>query len=281
MTALLAVLTALVLAAAPVEGPAPGAVGLRYERPLGQTATYHVSLAAAGHQVSLGERLPVRWSAEVEYTEEVIARGRDGVVWLRVRSRPMAVEDATGRWQGPLAEPWPEMEVRLTSRGEVVDVSLAAGEGPSDVRRRALVSLIGQPNPVVLPSGRAAVGEGWEWAKSGAWQRNRLVGLEGEGERRVARVASESFAPLEMEERSEALGLAARLEGEVKGESQLDLLLAEGVPARHQGEMRVQTRSEVSLALPGAEKTFAMESDLRIAFDMRLVSIDGTPLDAR
>jgi len=281
MAALLAVLTAFIVAASPVGRRPAAEVELRYERPLGQVATYRLGLSVTGEQVSLGERLPVRWRAEVEYREEVIARGPGEVLWLRARGRPVEVEDRTGGWRGPLAEPWPELEVRLTERGEVRETSLAVGEEPANVRRRALVSLMAQPMPVVLPAGPVAVGEEWEWRDGGARQTNRLVGLEGEGEARVARVVSEGISPLEMEERSEALGVTARLTGEARRRSELALLLGQGVALRHQGEILLKTRSEVSLALADGEETFVMESDLTVEFDLRLVSIEGKPAPAR
>jgi hypothetical protein len=59
------------------------------------------------------------------------------------------------------------------------------------------------------------------------------------------------------------------------------LLLSRGVPVRHKGEMRVQTKSTVDLALPDGNETFAMSSNLRIAFDIRLISIDGRLVAAR
>jgi hypothetical protein len=281
MAALLAVLTAFMVAASPVGRRPAAEVELRYERPLGQVATYRLGLSVTGEQVSLGERLPVRWRAEVEYREEVIARGPGEVLWLRARGRPVVVEDGTGGWRGPLAEPWPELEVRLTETGEVRETSLAVGEESANVRRRALVSLMAQPRPVVLPAAPVAVGEEWEWQDGGARQTNRLVGLEGEGEARVARVVSEGISPLKMEERSEALGVTARLTGETRRRSELALLLGQGVPLRHQGEISLKTRSEVSLALPDGEETFVMESDLRVEFDLRLVSIEGKPAPAR
>ncbi len=59
----------------------------------------------------------------------------------------------------------------------------------------------------------------------------------------------------------------------------MDLLVSRGLPLRHQGEMDVRTNSRVALALPGGGETFAISSTIRVAFDLRLVSIDGKPVE--
>ena len=253
--------------------PAPGRVELRYRRPLGQLAKFRLSLQVEGEQVSLGERRPVNMRAEMELSEEVIAQEREGVLWLRVRARLVEVRDPTGTFSG-LGDRWPETRVRMTSRGELLEVSPASGEPGTDPLARAFVSLLAQPGPVVLPpSGGARAGEEWEWEDCGSRQRNSLVGVEGEGDQRIAHLSSDSSAPLELEEGSEALGLKVHLKGEYSCTSHLDLLLAQGVVARQQGEMRVHARSEVTLALPEAPEKISTETDLRILFDLRLAEI--------
>ena len=66
------------------------------------------------------------------------------------------------------------------------------------------------------------------------------------------------------------LGLAAVL---LLPSADHEVLLAQGVVARQQGEMRVHARSEVTLALPEAPEKISTETDLRILFDLRLVEI--------
>ena len=74
-----------------------------------------------------------------------------------------------------------------------------------------------------------------------------------------------------MDEEGNEIGLLVDPKG-LDRES-LDLLLAQGVVARQQGEMRVHARSEVTLALPEAPEKISTETDLRILFDLRLAEI--------
>ena len=281
MIPLIAGLTGLAATLSPCAALSNTEVDLRYRRPLGQVVEYRLSLQVRGEQVSLGERLPVRWRAELAFREEVIGHGPEGVLWLRVRGRPLEVEDRAGTLAGALGGRWPEVQVQMTSRGEILDVSLATGEAEPGLRERAFVALTAQPAPIVLPDGPVPTGDTWEWERDAARQTNRLIALEEEGDWKVARIASRGSGPLGIQEGSEALGLTTRLEGEMTQDSQLELLLPQTVALRHQGEMRVQTESEVALALPAGERTFRMHSDVTIEFALRLVSIDGQPVRGR
>jgi hypothetical protein len=254
-------------------GPAPGRVELRYRRPLGQVATFRLSLQVEGEQVSLGERRPVNMRAELELSEEVVAQERDGVLWLRVRARPVEVRDPTGTFRG-MSDRWPEMRVRITPRGELLDVSPAVGQPKPDPLARAFMSLTAQPAPAILPPcGGARAGQQWDWRKGGATQTNVLVGVDGEGDQQLAHMTTTSTAPLELNAGSDALGLKVRLKGHQSCASQLDFLVAHGVVARQQGEMQLRAQSEITLALPEGPEEFSTQMEMRILFDLRLTGV--------
>jgi len=298
MNSIISALAMLATALAPICRPVPDRVELRYRRPLGQVAEYRLSLQVEGEQISLEERRPVHMRVELKLSEEVIAQEVGGVLWLRVHARPVEVQDPTGTFNGAAGR-WPELQVRVTPRGEVLGISLAAGEPAPGPLERAFSSLVAQAAPVVLPAcGAAAVGEEWKWEQAGAVQKNRLLAIEGKADQTMARIASTGRAPLQLEEGSQPLGLRTHLRGEQTYASQLYLLLAQGVAARQQGEMRLRTRSEVTLDLPvrlrrtgpvarspaaipvgeadlGTEGTeeFTLQSDLRVLFHLELVSV--------
>ncbi len=248
---------------------------LRYRRPLGQVAEYRLFLRVEGEQISLDERRPVRLSAELALTEEVIAQAQDGVLWLRVGARPVEVKDAGGTFGARGREHWPEVNVRVTPRGEVLAISPATGERRPDIGARSLISLMAQTAPVVLPPGPVAPGEEWEWESGGGRQRGRLLAMSGEGAAQTARIVSESRSPLALAEGSDALGLATHLTGEVAQQSEVELLVARGLVARHKGEMEVHANSQVTLALPGGPRVFDVQTDLEVEFDLQLVRVDG------
>ncbi len=258
------------------QAPPPSTWELRYRRPLGQVATYRLSLQVEGVQTSLGERRPVRIRAELELTEEVIAQEVEGAAWLRVHARVLEVRDPTGTFAG-LASQWPELKIRASPRGEVLDVSPAARESQLQPFERAFTSLMASAAgaPVVLPpSGlRVALGEEWEWEHQGARQQNRLLRVEGEGDRQVAHIASTASSPLALEESIEALGLRTHLTGDQTCTSELELLLTQGLVARHRGETRLRTRSQVALELEDGTQEFPLESTLRLLFDLRLTGV--------
>jgi len=275
MSSALAALAVLATALSPLGNLAASGHELTYQRPLGQVAEYRLLLEVKGEQVSLEERLPVVISAELAFTEEVIAQGPDGVLWLRVAARPLEVKDSSGTFATGRRGDWPDMQVRMTRRGEVLEVSLASGEDRGGMAERSFASLMAQPAPVVLPTGRVAVGDEWEWESDGAWQRGRLLEVTGAGAEQVARIASEGRSPVELTEVSETLGLTTHMSGEISQRSELDLLVARGLAARHKGQMLARTKSEVTLELPEGPQTFEMHSDLEIEFDLRLLRVDG------
>jgi hypothetical protein len=261
---------ALALAVASPRADARGVgVVLRYDRPLGQVTEYRLSLDARGEQVSLGERIPVRWHAEVVLREEVIARSAGGEHWLRVGGRMVEITDATGALAGGLMERWPEAQLRVTARGEVLDASAAVGEEVDDARHKAFFALLGHPTSVVLPPGRAQVGDCWEWEADGARQSNCLASLGRENGDLLATIASEARLPIETQQSIDALGLKTHLTGEVEQTSVLKLPVAGGPVTRHTGQMRIHSTSRVRLALPGGEEQFEMTSDLTVDFDLR------------
>jgi hypothetical protein len=194
-----------------------------------------------------------------------------------VAARAIEVKDAIGTFGRGTRGDWPDVQIRMTRRGEVLDVSLATGEHGPGMAERSFVSLMAQPAPVVLPPGRVAVGDEWEWESGQARQQNRLLEVSGEGAERVARIASESQSPLELAEASDALGLTTEMSGNVTQRSEIDLLLAHGLVARHKGQMEVRTKSEVTMELPEGQRTFDMQSILKIDFDLRVARIDGQP----
>ena len=269
------------VAAAPATGTAPGHPGieLTYDRPLGQVAQYRMSLKARGEQRSLGERLPVRWKAQFELVEEVVAKGTDGTLWLRVRARHLDVTDSAGTLAGGMPARWPTLQVRLTPRGELIDVSPAIGEPDPGPRERALASLMMQPGAIVLPEGRVQVGEEWTYESGGIRQTSRLLSVAASGGDEVARIATTGSSPLALDEASPALGLTTRLTGRVQQESEVDLLVAQGLVARHRGEMHLETKSQVALDLPDGPGPFEMETDLRVTFDVQLIAIDGQSVE--
>jgi len=271
------------VAAAPATGAAPPPVGieLTYDRPLGQVAQYRMTLDARGEQRSLGERLPVRWKAQFELVEEVVAKGTDGTLWLRVRARLLDVTDSAGTLAGGMPARWPTLQVRLTPRGELIDVSPAIGEPDPGPRERGLASLMAQPGAIVLPDGRVQVGEEWTYESGGIRQASRLLSISAPGGDEVARIASTGSSPLALDEASPALGLTTHLTGRVQQESEVHLLVARGLVARHTGEMRLETKSEAALGLPDGPAAFEMETDLRVTFDVQLVAIDGQSVERR
>ena len=279
MSSVVAALAVLAAALSPAGAAAPSGIELEYRRPLGQVVEYRLFINANGEQTALEERRPVRLSAELALTEEVIAQGKDGALWLRVGARAVEVKDPSGTFGTGRRGDWPEVRVRMTRRGEVLDVSLATGEHRPGMAERSFVSLMAQPAPVILPPGRVAVGDEWEWQSGEARQRSRLVEVSGEGAKRVARIASESQSPLELAEASDALGLMTRMSGDVTQRSEVELLLAQGLVARHKGHMDIRTKSEVTLDLPEGQRTFEMQSMLKIDFDLRLARIDGQPVE--
>ncbi len=262
------------------EGEEAG-LALSYDRPLGQVARYHLSLDAQGELESLGERLPVRWKAEFGLAEEVVAKRTDGTLWLRVPARLVEVRDAAGTLAGAIPAKWPVVQVELSPRGELIDVSLAIGEPDPGPRERGFTALMVQPSPIVLPDRRVQVGDEWKYERGSAHQANRLVSLTEVGGDTVAHIASTASSPLSLEEASPALGLTTLLTGQVRQRSQMDLLVGRGLVQRHTGEMQVETKSEVALLLPEGTQGFEMASNLTIAFDLQLLSIDGQPAGGR
>jgi hypothetical protein len=264
-------------AAPPATAPVRGAL-LRYDRPLGQLARYHISLDVHGVEVSLGERLPVKWQAEVEVAEEVIARGADGSVWLRVTSRLTDVTDSNGVFANGATVEWPETRLHLSPRGEVLETAQPDTKGDARARERAFAALVTQVSPIILPQGPAQPGDQWQVETGSGRQTNRLLSLQGSGDRQVARIASVATSPLAIDESVDELGLRTHLAGEARQTSELDLLLSSGLVRRHTGRTHIVTRSQTTLSLPDGPQVFNMESNLTIAFEIRLLTVDGRPV---
>ncbi len=276
---------------APVEAPAVrapiGGVELRYHRPLGQVAHYLLSLDVQGAQVSLGETLPVRWKADIELSEEVIAKGADGSLWLRMKARPVGLSNANGAFAGGMTREWPEVRLHLSSRGELLEIARDEAKGEPGARERALTALMAEVTPVILPAAPVQPGEEWQVAANGARQTNRLLSIKATDGQEIARIACVSTSPLSFDETIQELGLETHLTGEARQTSDLELLVSSGLTRRHRGRAHIVTKSQTSLSsLPASggtegSQTFSMESDLTVSFDLRLKSTDGQPVGAR
>jgi len=264
-------------------GPPPQAIPrgtlLEYRRPLGQVAEYELRFRARGEQISLGERRPVYVDGAVAVTEEVVAHEPDGIVRLRVSGRLLEARDPTGAFSAGHARRWPELQLRVTPTGEVLETSIRAPAGP-DPLPRAFGSLLGQPLPIVLPQRPVEPGQQWRYAAGRALQTNRLLEIT-DGADLIARIESESTAPLTLCEGSAALGLTFTLSGEQRQSSRLELPLRLGLPVRHEGRLLVRSQAQAELALPEGVETFEFTSDLTVDFEVRLVRLDGAPLPGR
>jgi hypothetical protein len=286
MVSLLVVLV-LSTAAPPLAGarapwmlPRPPDTGvlLRYDPPLGQVAEYRVTLDVRGEQTSLGESLPVRWRGGLEVTEEVIAKGVDGTLWLRVRTDIVEARDATGTLAGAMPAQYPAVHVRMSPLGEVIDVSVATGERASGPRERAFLSLAAQPGLAVLPAGRVEAGDEWRADTGGGRQISQLLSLSESGSGTVALISSRRAGDLELSEGSSALGLQTSLSGRMTQESELRLLVDQGLVLAHKGQTEMHTDSVASLDLPDGAEQFDIQADLTVDFDVQLVAVDGQPV---
>jgi hypothetical protein len=271
--------------------PTPAATRLAYHPPVGQVASYVAVFEVSGEQVSLDERRPVKVHAEVELREEVIAQEADGSSWLRVSGKLLKVRDASGTFGVGQHGDWPEVEVRVSPRGEVLEARPGSAEGwpkassgsPRDrpgPLQRAFADMLREPAAVVLPEGPVAVGEAWRWEANGAWQSNRLLGISAR-RYQIADILSFGREPISLEERSEALGVTTKVSGEQRQTCHVGLMLPQGLMATAKGEMQIRTRGETALKLAQREERFAVRSDLRVAFNVRLTRLDGQSVDLR
>lgn len=268
MICLVAVLGTFLLPFAPLESSAERGVLLRYAPALGSVAHHRLILHARGEQVSLGEHLPTDWRGQMAVREEVVGRGADGQIWLRTSGRLLDITDATGSLAGGLPQQWPAVEMRISSRGELLALEGAVGEDISTARQRAFVEMVGRPRPVVLPMGPVEIGDCWEWRGNGVVQRSRLLGIEERAGRLLATIATEAETPLELDEHVAALGLHTHLTGRVEETSELTLAVGDGAIERHTGQLQITTDSRVRLELAEGDERFEMESRLVIDFDM-------------
>jgi hypothetical protein len=246
---------------------------LSYRGEVGRVAEYQVTTRATGRQLSLGERRPVRVEAEYAVREEVVASEEDGSFHVQVTGRAVKVKDGT-RAFGSQRLDFPAILLYLSPRGEVLGseaVSEAVG-----VRAGAGAALLGQFLPVVMPTGPVEAGQTWEWERDSAKQTNRLVEVRG----RAARIASTARAPVAFTERSSALGLTTAVAGTQTQTSTLDLDLDSGVVLHHKGNLALRTKTEVAMETAEGRRTFPLEMELRLAFESRLVRLDGQPVSA-
>jgi len=286
MLAIIPVIALLAAASHPVAAAhlnevaaAPAGIELTYDRPLGQITQYRLALDARGEQKCLGERLPVRWKAQFEIVEEVVAKGIDGTLWLRVRARLLDVRDSAGTLAGGMPARWPAVQMKLTPRGELIDVSPAIDETNPGIRERSLASLMLQPGAIVLPSAPVQAGDEWTHDAAGVQQTSRIVSIAGPEGDETARISTVASSSLALDEASPALRLATRLTGQMQQESEADLLVGRGLVARHTGELHLATQSQSTLDLPNGAVPFEMEADLTVVFNVKLVAIDGKPVD--
>ncbi len=259
--------------------PVAGAI-LRYDRPVGQVARYHVALDVRGAEVSLDERIPVRWKAQFDLSEEVIAREPDGSFWLRVVSSPMVSTDGNGVFANDAAMRWPVVRLHISQRGELLEPVQPETNDQSRAVERALASLITEAGPVTFPENPVLPRSRWTSQCAEATQTNRLVALKGAPGREVARISSMTASPLALEEEIAELGLVTSLTGQSRQTSEIEFLTASGLVRRQSGSARITTQSQVTLALPGGQQLFTLQSDLTMAFNLRLVAINGQPVSA-
>lgn len=258
----------------------PSGVQLVYGPQLGQVASYVAVFEVSGEQVSLDERRPVKVHAEVELREEVIAQEADGSSWLRVSGKLVKVQDASGTFGVGQHGDWPEVEVRLSPRGQALEARPGSADERPGPLQRAFADMLRAPAAVVLPEGPVAVGETWRWEANGAWQSNRLLGVH-VGRYQVADILSSGREPISLEERSDALGVTTKVSGEQRQTCHVGLMLPQGTMATAKGEMQLRTRGETVLQLSEKKERFPTTSDLTVAFSIRLVQLSGEPVDLR
>ena len=255
--------------------PAPGPQ-LAYDPPLGQVAEYQLSLTVAGTQTSLDERVVVKWRGEATTREEVIARARDGAIWLRVRSTIESARDATGVLSGAFPLDLPTVQYRLSQRGEVLDVSTATGEVAPDERGRVLLALVSQMTPPVLPAGPVCLGDTWSYENEDGVQTSQLVSLEDD----LACLHLNSTSRPHLRDGVAELGLTTDLTGEAAQDSLLYLQVSTGQVVRHVGDVRLRTASKTTLELPEGPQVFDIQADFDIGFDVLLTRLNGEPVTA-
>ncbi len=262
--------------------PSETGSSLTYTRPLGQKARYHLTLVARGQQISLGERLPVKWQAEFELCEEVIAQEPDGSMWLRLTGRTLTTKDSNGVFASGLPRTWPSMSFHVNKLGETIEVKSSSPiDSDVGIREEAFLMLAAQPPTIVLPDRKIQPEEEWRWESLGAKQTNRLLSLAGKGETLVATLESYGSIPLRLEEVSQLLGLTTRMSGNVTSHSKAELLVEQGLLKWHKGEMVLQTKSETTLETQADREVFVMEADLSVKFDLRLLEVNGSSLSTK
>jgi len=267
---------AFIVALAVSAAPALTAETLAYRAEVGRVTEYRVTTKTTGQQVSLGERRPINVEAEYQVREEVLSTDPDGNARVRVTGRTVSVKDATRAFGGPRLD-LPPVELRVSPRGEILGAGAITPEGAAGMRKNATAALLAQSLPVIMPSGPVEAGMKWDWVKGDATQTNHLVETTGENPR-VAHIASVARSPVVFRERSEALGMTARLTGLETQVSTLDLALDTGVTLRHKGNLVMETKTEVQMESAEGPRTFQIELRLRVEFDSRLVKLDGKPV---
>jgi len=294
----------IILATSLLAPPAPPGLILRYRPEVGQTAVYRVSVEMSGTQTLQDEPRTVNVRAELEVTEEVVSLEPEGSFWLRVTGRAVRINDPTGTFGAGQHGEWPAVAVRMSPLGVVMETRPDPEAGHLGPLQRAFAASMLHPAPVVLPTQAVKVGDRWQWEQDGARQSNRLVsvtqadrpvaGIRGgvrpqesgepsgaaEGQLRCL-LASSGREPVRLEEATPALGLTTRVSGEMSQRSEVDLLLPSCLVALHRGEMRLETQGESTLELPEGPKAFALRSDLRMRFDIRLVALSSKTVPAR
>lgn len=266
MRALAAVLFSLALA------PSPAAAEmLTYRGAVGRVAEYRVTVQATGQQTSLGESRPVRVEAEYAVREEVLSCDAEGNLQLQVTGRVVKVKDTTRAFSNQRLD-LPPVLLLVSPRGELLGAEALSGE--TGMRERAAAELLPQFLPVLLPTGPVEPGQTWEGESQGVKQTNRL--LEVKAGR--ARIASQVRAPLSFADTSGALGLSTTVTGRQTQTSTLELDLISGLALQHKGNLVLQAGTEVAMETPEGRRRFPLELELRVAFESRLVRLEGRPL---
>ncbi len=245
---------------------ARAATTLRYGGAVGQAAEYRLTATVNGQQTSLGERRPLHAEMEWELRQAVVSVEPDGTRVVEQTGRLLRLRDTTGAL-GAKPEPLPRVRLRISPTGEVVPPAGGSGD-TGGLQSRMLAALLAQPLPLVLPSDPVDPGACWAWEKGRARQTNTLVRVA-DG---AAELTSQSRAPIDVTERSEALGLSTQATGQVTETSTLELLLDPGLVRRHHGTATVDVTSDIELQLPEGPKQSRMELSAKVEFDLRLVS---------
>lgn len=255
--------------------PATDVVLLRYRPAPGQVAVYHVTSQVTGWQELGSARQPVGVQVTLELAEEVAKVEADGSFWLRVRGRVLAVADPSGTFGVGERADFPDLELRLSSLGEVMEVRLPAGQHLGPFQRAFSTILSAVPAPVLFPPGPVRPGEEWECVHRESRQRNRLDRV-GSTWPATAQLVSWLRVPLDLTESGAELGVTWRMSGELSARREVELLLGSGLTRREVGEAHLQTSGEAMLASAQDVPALPARADLHLSYRSELAAASGS-----